>query len=308
MKYLPWMLLATALCYPLVAQGTLTKERILCLTPEQEEILSHMSIVYLDDGSGNLVNKTIRFERINVQVVNGLGATSGYPMDPDSVDPLDVQVNGVGNLIVGYNELGNPIVDDRTGSHNMVLGHGNSYTSFGGFVGPRDNTTSAPFASVTGGTGNQASGLSASVVGGGGNTASGFLASVTGGKNNVASGYWSAVSGGRANSATDNYTSVSGGDGNTASNCWASVSGGVYNEASGYWASVSGGRSNLASGYYGCSVSGGAHNTASGYYGSSVSGGLYNTAYGDYSTVSGGVNRSVTGSFDWRAGSLFEDN
>lgn len=102
MKYPPWMLLAGALSYPLVAQGTLNEERLICLTPEQEEILSHMSIVFLDDGSGNLVNKTIRFERINVQVVNGLDATNGFPLDPDSVDPLDVRVNGVGNLIVGY--------------------------------------------------------------------------------------------------------------------------------------------------------------------------------------------------------------
>jgi hypothetical protein len=308
MKYLPWLLLATALSYPLIAQGTLTKERIICLTPEQEEILSHMSIVYLDDGSGNLVNKTIRFERINVQIVNGLGATNGYPKDPDSVEPLDVKVDGVGNLIVGYNELGNPVVDDRTGSHNMVLGHGNSYSSFGGFAGPHDNTSSAPFASVTGGTGNEASGVGASVVGGEGNTAGGNWSTVSGGRGNLASGFWSAISGGKDNSATDTFTSVSGGDGNTASNNCASVSGGVYNEASGYWASVSGGRRNQASGCYFSSISGGAFNTAGGYYGNSVSGGLYNTADGEYSSVSGGISRSVTGSFDWRAGSLFEDN
>ena len=131
-------------------QGTLTTERIFTLTPEQAEILSHQSIVYLDDGLGGTV-KTLRISGINVQVVNGLDATNGFPGNPDSTDPLDTQTNGLGNLIVGYNEPGNPNGDDRTGSHNVVFGHGNTYTSFGGIVGPNDNTISAPFASVTGG-------------------------------------------------------------------------------------------------------------------------------------------------------------
>jgi hypothetical protein len=33
-----------------------------------------------------------------------------------------------------------------------------------------------------------------------------------------------------------------------------------------------------------------------------------NTASGENSSVSGGVNRSVTGIYDWRAGWLFETN
>ena len=114
-------------------QGTITTERIFTLTPEQAEILSHQSIVYLDDGQGGTV-KTLRISRINVQVVNGLDATNGYPADPDSIDTLDTRTNGLGNLIVGYNELGTPGEDNRTGSHNLVVGHGNSYSSFGGWV------------------------------------------------------------------------------------------------------------------------------------------------------------------------------
>jgi len=188
MQYLPWLLLASALSYPLSAQGTVNKGRIICLTAEQEEILSHGSIVYLDEGSGNRVNKTIRFTRINVQIVNGLDATNGCPLDPDSADPLDIVVNGLGNLIVGYNELGNPFVDDRTGSHNLVVGHGNTCTSFGGFVDSRDNTSSAPFASVSGGTKNIASDVNTTIGGGSNNTAGGYNSSV--------SGHWSSVSGG----------------------------------------------------------------------------------------------------------------
>jgi hypothetical protein len=38
-----------------------------------------------------------------------------------------------------------------------------------------------------------------------------------------------------------------------------------------------------------------------------VSGGNTNSASGVSSSVSGGINRSVTGDDDWRAGGLFED-
>ena len=57
-----------------------------CLTSEQQDILSHMSVEWLDDGRGGQV-KTIRFTGVNVQVVNGLGATNGYPLDPVTIDP-----------------------------------------------------------------------------------------------------------------------------------------------------------------------------------------------------------------------------
>ena len=77
-----------------------------------------------------------------------LGATNGYPSDPTSVDSGLVQTNGLGNLIIGYNELGNPFGDDRTGSHNVVFGQDNSYESFGGLVGSLNNTIAAPFAST----------------------------------------------------------------------------------------------------------------------------------------------------------------
>src|SRR5688572_7352209 len=70
------------------------------LTPEQAEILSHMSLVMLDDGTGN-PKKTLRISGLNVQIVNGLGSTQ--------------TADGTGNLIVGYNEPGSPAGDVRTG-------------------------------------------------------------------------------------------------------------------------------------------------------------------------------------------------
>ncbi|MFT4541770.1 MAG: hypothetical protein ACI835_004232 [Planctomycetota bacterium] len=44
-----------------------------------------------------------------MQIVNGLGATSGYPTDSDVITPGLATTNSTDNLVVGYNELGNPL-------------------------------------------------------------------------------------------------------------------------------------------------------------------------------------------------------
>ena len=128
------------------------------MTPEQADILSHMSVVYLDDGQGGTV-KTLDISGINVRIHNGSGTTGG---------PVD----GLGNLIVGYNELGDPSGDDRTGSHNLVTGQQNSFSSYGGLVAGQSNTVSGPWSSVSGGYDNTASGYFSSVSGGSNRSAS----------------------------------------------------------------------------------------------------------------------------------------
>ena len=207
------------------------------------------------DGPSDLV-----VEGCNLHVRSGTGSTFAA-------------VNGLGNLIVGYNE--NPDAVERTGSHNVVIGPQHRYTSYGGLIAGGGNSVTAPYASVTGGTLNTASGFVSSVSGGTANTASGEAASVSGGAGNVASGF---------------VASVSGGDGNTASDVTASVCGGSTNTASGNRATVCGGDGNTASGSA-----------------ASVGGGQFNTASGDYATVSGGGGRAATGYLDWTAGSLTED-
>jgi len=77
------------------------------------------------DGAANEVVIT----GANLRIVNGLGST--------------LTTNGLGNLIVGYNELrqefggcsgstGPFCTDSRTGSHNVVVGRANNFSSFGG--------------------------------------------------------------------------------------------------------------------------------------------------------------------------------
>ncbi len=242
------------------------------LTPEHEEILSHMSIEYLDDGLGG-TNKTIRFTGVNVQVVNGLGATNGNPADPAA--PAGT-VNGLGNLIVGYNEAEGS--QDRTGSHNVVTGTLHDYSSFGGLVAGHTNTVSGPWSSVSGGVVNEASGLYSTVSGGIGNTASGLYSSVSGGGSSTASGEASSVSGGSLN---------------VASGLWSSVSGGSLNVASGNGSSVSGG-----GGWVSPTPDG---NEAIGNR-SWIGGGRNNIAEADFSTISGGNGITVTEEDGWGTG------
>ncbi len=235
---------------------------------------------------------TVQFRGVNVQVVDGSGDTDG-------------DVNGVGNLIVGYNE-DSSTAEVRSGSHNLIIGLDNDYTSYGGAVFGVDNDITAPYATVTGGVGNTASGDAASVSGGSRNTASGFAASVSGGYGNTATRLTSSVSGGDGNTASGLMASVSGGYDNTASGRTSSVSGGWSNEASGENSSVSGGRNNTAQGDQ-SSILGGDTNTTTNLE-AAVTGGYGNTASGNNAVVSGGENRTATGDNDWRAGDLFEEN
>ena len=151
------------------------------------------------------------FTGCNVHIQNSYGNTASN--------------NGVGNLIIGYNEddvfinPGHPAygANDRGGSHNVVIGPEHTYSSYGGLVAGYSNTVSGDYASVSGGAHNTASGIMASVSGGWYNKASNYYASVSGGESNEASGTTASVSGGFGNEASGTRASVSGGDSRTAS-------------------------------------------------------------------------------------------
>ncbi len=205
----------------------------------------------------------VQLSGVNVQLVNGENHTDS--------------ANGLGNLIIGYDEAdtsgvyrctvgtdsnGNPTTAStcgsgsvggiwepsfKTGSHYLIVGSGNNYSGYGGVVMGYENTSNGDFASVTGGFQNTASGYGSSVSGGRSNMASGVFSSASGGFANTASGYDSSVSGGVANTASGNDSSVSGGGLNTASGNDSSVSGGDSNTASGNYSSVLGGKSHTAS-------------------------------------------------------------
>lgn len=146
---------------------------------------------------------TLRFDAMNIQVTSGTGATDG-------------EVNGLGNVIIGYNETINPFLDgtnpasDKSGSHNLVVGKGHNYAAYGGIVTGLDNVLAGKYG-VAAGTRNRALGDFSSVTGGQLNTASGWYASVSGGFSNLASENSASVSGGQLNAATGAASSVGGG-------------------------------------------------------------------------------------------------
>ena len=210
------------------------QDRVSELEDSLDEHSNLMAGVTRQDVGGH---DTMRFSGMNVQIVNGTGATDGTP-------------DGLGNLIVGYNEL-RSTGNDRTGSHYIVVGSQNNYSSYGGIVAGYNNTASGDYSSVTGGEGNTASGDYSSVTGGLQNTASGILASVSGGYGNMASGEFSSAAGGESNIASGTSAWVTGGYFNTASGSHASVSGGGSNTASASASSILGGKENQLDTAYG---------------------------------------------------------
>lgn len=258
----------------------------------------------------------ITFTGVNLHLVNGTGTTDGT-------------VNGLGNLIVGYNEL-RGAADDRSGSHNIVVGVRHNYTSHSGLVVGYNNAISGAYASISGGAYNIATSYASSVSGGYLNQASGSVASVSGGWVNTAGSSGASCSGGYSNTARGGSASVSGGSVNTASGSASSVSGGQNNEASGEHSSILGvGNSNpnygnkafgnlsaVLGGYKNiagdealldhtigeaATVFGGTLNVASG-LGSNVCGGWENRSTGMWSCVSGGWSRQALNESDWAPG------
>ncbi len=65
----------------------------------------------------------MQFPAVNVQIVNGTGKTAS--------------VNGTGNLVIGYDET----PGTQSGSHNLVLGTSQTYTSYDHLAG---TTTPTP--------------------------------------------------------------------------------------------------------------------------------------------------------------------
>jgi hypothetical protein len=163
------------------------------INTQKQQIASLQSKLVHFSRSGN----EVFLSGANLHIVNGQGGTD--------------TINGLGNLIVGYNEARGDGTDNRTGSHNLVVGNWNNYSSFGGLVGGRYNEISGAYASVSGGDTNTASDYAASVSGGFGNTASGELSSVSGGASNTASGPYASVSGGNGRSAWEEYDWWAGG-------------------------------------------------------------------------------------------------
>lgn len=155
----------------------------------------------------------VYFTGVNLHVRNGTGSTTGM-------------VNGKGNLVVGY-DAAKATDSDKSGSHNIVLGDRNNYTSYGGFVGGDNNTISASYAVVLAADGATASGSRSVVVTGYQGEATNTTAVVIGGYSNKATGFRSVTVGGWENDANGSYSSILGGSGNQTTASESSIGGGA---------------------------------------------------------------------------------
>jgi hypothetical protein len=239
-------------------------------------ILPHISFVSTGIGG----KPTIRFTGVNAQIINGAGSTAS--------------VNGTGNLVLGYDE--NPAGRAQTGSHDLILGRNQAFTSYGGLVGGYNDAATGPYASVLG-EGNTASGTSATVTGGDANAAKAEAASVAGGYKNTAASSFTSVGGGCSNIAGAGTVSINNTCLNTSTypNSFSFVAGGVGDQALSTDAAALGGYGNAAK-QIEATVTGGAVNVATG-ISSSISGGDAGQAKGDESSISGGFSNQATTQF-----------
>jgi hypothetical protein len=177
---------------------------------EVSEQLALISSVYqVKDGEAVI-------EGTNLHIRSGDGRTECIPGD---------QCTGKGNLIIGYDEPRHECIDSdeddgrlcsgdhqcgdgtcapvsrphKTGSHNLVVGQGHSYSGFAGVVFGESSTVSGSHNSVLGGGNNNVSGYNNAIVGGAANVANGNVCVVVGGDVNEADGARNVVLGGFEN-------------------------------------------------------------------------------------------------------------
>lgn len=201
------------------------------LTPEEAKILSFLAYTEQPDGQGGLV-PTIVLTGVNLQIVNGEGQTHAK--------------NGAGNIVIGYNETGHPLGDDRTGSHYLVFGRECNYSGAAGLVGGEQNIAEGAGSVILSGSANRIAEntVHCVIAAGGGNviTASTFAttsgAFIGSGSGNINTATSSAIVGGRENRAGEGSDIViGGGQDNAAAGQASVVSGGVARQtgASGSW-------------------------------------------------------------------------
>lgn len=106
------------------------------------------------DSMNGVKGPHIIFKGVNVHVQSGTGATADT-------------TSGLGNLIIGYNEV-DPLVGLtlRNGSHNLVGGQMNYFSSSGGVVFGANNRITGQYSAVLGGGQNTANGMYSTVYGG----------------------------------------------------------------------------------------------------------------------------------------------
>jgi len=171
-----------------------------------ESIPGLADYVSVDDATN-----TVLFSGANVQVVNGAGSSM-----------IDDNLNGLGNLIIGYNSArftwsAEEVVSQRTGAHNLVMGPYNAYTNHYGIAHGFWNEAHGRYAVTIAGQYHQATGEGAVTIAGQYNVVEGEDSAAVGGSNNHISGERATSSGGTNNDITGRGAAMIGTDGYTCS-------------------------------------------------------------------------------------------
>ncbi len=164
----------------------------------------------------NSAEQLITISGANVMINNGSGLTEN--------------LNGLGNVIIGYNVLDS---DVRTGSHNLIIGDKHSYYASASILSGYNHRAGGAHIALLGGSSNQVTADAGVIAGGESGSISdsghhfiggGFGGQINGGYHNVTLGgidptvetaTYSVVVGGESNTINDTYDSVVvGGDGN----------------------------------------------------------------------------------------------
>lgn len=179
---------------------------------------------YLSTESANALTgqPTIRFSGVNLQIDNGFGPSGAAAS------------NGTGNLILGFNTEapsgfdflparcpngsadatscpGQFQVNHRSGSHNLIIGEGHSYSGLGAVVSGFRNRSLNDFSVAMGGQDNLATGRGAVVLTGQRNWVTNeYTFSATGDSNRI-SGRYSAVFAGQVNDVRSQFAALLGG-------------------------------------------------------------------------------------------------
>jgi hypothetical protein len=83
----------------------------------------------------SVAGDNIYIDGANLYVRSGSGSTDG-------------PVNGLGNLVIGYNQGRGPGLDDRTGSHNLIVGSKHNFSSYGGIVAGLQGGITTPYSTA----------------------------------------------------------------------------------------------------------------------------------------------------------------
>jgi hypothetical protein len=235
---------------------------------------------------------------------------------------LNATVSGGANNVAGGNAsfVGGGSENFAGGDHDAIGGGQANYISAvatdaviaggGGAISQNGILDGASFSAIGGGGGNfiQTNAYYSAIGGGSGNyiQVDSFYSAIGGGYANTVlpNAEGGTIGGGAQNTNGGGFTTIGGGQGNFANNEYAAISGGYFNTNIGWVSSIGGGQANLIGPVADHStIAGGANNSIVGSYNfdvySAIGGGQFNSILTNalYSSIGGGSSNTVTASY-----------